>query len=344
MNIETALTTTQSDVLDLRVSNALEFLAKTQMLNGAFNTYVALDKNMEDQCYCYQNNSSFIATYILYSINFSSSKIVKNITDKALLFFMKEMKNPGLWRFFTSEKRVTYFESLVGDPIGIVPDLDDTACVSYALMTNNIPFDSNTNFFLTNRNEQGIFYTWLLNKSSWKDEKDTTVYIVPPKNDICCSVNANILLYLGENNDTKSVCDYLNGIVLNNEEENCNLYYPDKITFYYLLSRAYFNGAYSLEKSKELIISRIKSIQKDDGTFGDVLSTALAVCTMFNFADFNPNVSKAIEYIIHAQAENGSWQKIGFFLDAYRYYGSEELTTAICIEALIRYALSKTSP
>ncbi len=342
MNIET--TTIQSDVLDLRVSNGLEFLAQNQMLNGAFNTYVSLDKNMENQCYRYHNNSSFITTYILYSISFLGNRTVESITKKALVFFIQQMKNPGLWRFFTSEKRVTYFESLVGDTIGLVPDLDDTACVSHALMRNNIPFDSNTKFFLKNRNEQGVFYTWLLDKSSWKDEKDTTVYIVPSKNDICCGVNANILLYLGENNDTKSVCDYLNGIILNNEEENCNLYYPDQITFYYLLSRAYFNGVYSLGKSKKLIISRIKSIQKDDGTVGDVLSTALAVCTLFNFADFDPNVSQAIKYIINAQAENGSWQKIGFFLDAYRYYGSEELTTAICIEALIRYGLSKTSP
>jgi hypothetical protein len=317
------------------ISKALDFLYANQLPYGEFKTYASTDPQMQNK---YNFDSSpTIATFVLYSIGFIDDQRAKEMTRKALNFFLEEMEGPGVWRYWTSRNYKK-----------IDPDLDDTACASYALKVNNIPFKSNLDAILANRNSDGLFYTWLI------DSREA--------NDVDCAVNANVLLYLGENENTKAVCNYLNNLVLNNQEGRCSLYYPDVISFYYMFSRAYFNGVSSLGGSRDTIIHRIISLQRADGSFGSVLSTALAACTLINFKYDGEQLSKAIDYIINNQAEDGSWQKQAFYIGPNRvvvtrngerlifklvpvsimpipvlYYGSEELTTAACIEALSRY-------
>ena len=44
-----------------------------------------------------------------------------------------------------------------------------------------------------------------------------------------------------------------------------------------------------------------------------------------------------LQSLLTAQGEDGSWPRAAFFIDFYGgYYGSEELTTALCLEALAR--------
>lgn len=325
--------------VETSILKSISYLYQNQLHYGEFRSYISPLKDMEGNCQLFLGSSPYITTFILYSISFVEHPKIKEMTQKALGFFLEEMKAPGIWQFFTTNRKLFYFKgAFVRGQGGIMPDLDDTACVSYSLARNNIPFDSNIEIILGNRNERGFFYTWLMG-DEWKDGKDATAYTVPPTNDICCGVNANVLLYLGENEDTKAVVQYLNDVVLSNKEESCSIYFPDKLTVYYLLSRAYFNGISSLKKSRDSIVSKILAIQKDNGSFGDALATALAVCTLLNFQHFDLSIYEAIKFLISAQAENGSWPKSSFFISTCSHYGSEELTTAICIEALERCRL-----
>jgi hypothetical protein len=317
------------------ISKALDFLSLDQLAYGEFQTFVSVDPEMQENCRF--DSSSTITTFVLYSISFIDDQRVKDMTKKALSFFLEEMEEPGVWRYWTSRNHKK-----------IDPDLDDTACASYELRKNNVPFKSNLEVILANRNNEGLFYTWLIDS--------------PEANDIDCAVNANVLLYLGENENTKAVCNYLNNLVSSGQEGHCSLYYPDVFSFYYMFSRAYFNGVPSLAESRDTIINKIIALQRDDGSFGSVLSTALAACTLLNFKYGGEPLNKAIEYIINTQAEDGSWQKQAFYIGPDRvvvtrtgetlifklvpvsimpmpvlYYGSEELTTAVCIEALSRY-------
>ncbi len=323
--------------LKTSISKALDFLYTNQLPYGEFKTCASTNPQMQGSCRF--DSSLFITSFVLYSISFVDDQKANEMTKKALNFFLEEMEGPGVWRYWTSRNHKK-----------IDPDLDDTACVSYALKANNVPFKSNLETILANRNEAGIFYTWLI------DSKEA--------NDIDCVVNADVLLYLGENENTKAACDYLNNIILNGKEDNCGKYCisPDNFSFYYVFSRAYFNGVFCLAKSRDSIIDRIIPLQRSDGSFGSVLSTALAACTLLNLKYDGEQLTKAIEYIINSQAEDGSWQKQAFYIGPNRvtvtregeklifklvpisamplpvlYYGSEELTTAICIEALAKY-------
>jgi len=288
----------------------IDFLYQSQLPYGEFRTYACSDEEMRTDCYF--DSSPFVTTFVLYSINFVDDPKAKDMMEKAIHFFLEEMDSRGLWKYWTSR-----------NDRNINPDLDDTSCISYILVKNRIPFESNLDIILANRDDQGRFYTWVRDPDR--------------ENDIDCVVNANVLLYLGENKDTRETCQYLNKVVSDGQEDSCSPYYPGRLFLYYMLSRAYFNGASCLHTSRDLIVERVISMQEDDGSFGNELSTALAACTLLNFDDHGPSVFEAIEYILGAQAKDGSWPRAVFFLGPAPYYGSEELTTAICIEALVRY-------
>lgn len=297
--------------LEHAISAGIDFLYQNQLPYGEFKTYACSDEEMTTDCYF--DSSPFATTFVLYSTSFVDDPRVKDMKGKAISFFLDEMDSRGLWKYWTSR-----------NDRNINPDLDDTSCISHILLKNEIPFKSNLDVILANRNNQGIFYTWVRDPHR--------------ENDIDCVVNANVLLYLGENEDTKKTCGYLNDIILYNQENSCSLYYPDRLSLYYMLSRTNFNGISCLNTSRDLIVERVISMQKDDGSFGNELSTALAVNTLLNFDYHGPNVLEAIEYILGTQAEDGSWPRAVFYLGP-AYYGSEELTTAISIEALARYQL-----
>ena len=108
---------------------------------------------------------------------------------------------------------------------------------------------------------------------------------------------------------------------------------------YYAVSRAYARGASSLGGAKEAIIEKVLLRSNDDGSFGDELSTACAVCSLVDFEYKGiTRLRDAARYLEERQSADGSWRRIAMFCQPGRYYGSEELTTALCLEALTKVA------
>jgi len=147
----------------------------------------------------------------------------------------------------------------------------------------------------------------------------------------------NALLYLGEGEDKEAAVEYLADIVLNGEDR-CSAFYPNRLSFYYMLSRTYCNDAASLESVRVPVTDRVIRTQDVDGSFGSELLTALAVCTLLNFNQRKSAAHRAVEYLLKAQREDGAWSRTPVFLGPPPYYGSEELTRALCVEALAKYA------
>jgi len=200
--------------------------------------------------------------------------------------------------------------------------------MSFLLRKHGIGFGSNRNTLYRNRNSENLFYTWI------RDPETNN------PNDIDCVVNANVLLYLGENPRTRSVCTYLNDIVARNCELQSSVYYIDEAAVYYAISRAFHEGIRCLEASRDSIVARISSGQEENGSFGDELSTAFSVCTLLNLGESDSTIlSNAASYLIQRQRANGSWVNIAFYVarDASVWWGSEEFTTALCVEALARF-------
>jgi len=273
---------------------------------------------------CKLESCVFSSTIIGYCLMFSNNEKALRILQKIREFLTVEMIYPGIWCYWSSESGST-----------IVPDMDDTCCASFLLRKSH-PYllrGENVILLLRNRNENGLFYTWL-----------NPLPDLEEKNDIDSVVNGNVILYLGEREETKETINFLNRIVLEDREEGTYWYYLNNLALYYMMSRAYFNGARSLHRSADAIIRKVTSMQYQNGSFGDELNTALAISTLmnYNFSD-SAILRKGIEFLLDTQAETGMWKKRAFYAGPRHpsphsvWFGAEALTTALCLEALLRF-------
>jgi hypothetical protein len=228
------------------------------------------------------------------------------------------------------------------------------SCISHILRLNNISFADNTGVILGNKDKAGAFYTWILPRSiqsiflnlktfskSLSHSDQFWTITKTHRDDVCCVVNSNVLLYLGERKETQNCIKYLIEVIQKGEEYENTEFYLHNLSFYYMLSRAYYNGVKSLSAVKTLVTHRVLGFQQSDGSFGDELLTALGVCTLLNFNYLSPRLDQAITFILSKQNSEGDWKRIAMFggKTTQHFFGSEALTTGFCVEALARYRL-----
>jgi hypothetical protein len=333
------------------VQNGLKFLHLGQLPSGEFPSYRSTDPSMkQDREF---DSSPFPTALICFCLSFSESPMAEEMIRKAGEFFLAEMEGQGVWRYWTS--RHPYHRN-------IPPDLDDIACVSSVLERSGVDVPDNRKLILANRNSQGLFYTWLvpralfpLDRSYWsvvlrEALKPVSLYYFwkqneSEPNDIDCIVNANVLFYLGDDEATgKPVADYLMGIVQSEKEACCDKWHLNRFTFYYTISRNYFHGMSSFERVRQTVIDRILCAAAADGMIGEnVLDTALAVCSLQNWRADAGSFARSVEFLLAKQKQNGGWESIPLYYGGPKKYfgwGSEEITTAFCVEALVRFSKS----
>lgn len=354
--------------LNAAITRALDFLSRRQLPYGEFKTYAARNKQFKPARF---DSSPFVTAWVIDCIGHWHGRRVKTMTTRALHFLRAEMEGPGVWRYWSS-RNPTHD--------ALPPDVDDTACISALLRRLQVEFPDNRKYILANQNAQGVFYTWLVARPH--TSKPIARALEPLVNpgayalwsiagfldNVDAAVNANVLYYLGESAATRPTIAHLIDSVQKNRVLEGVSFYPDSLTLYYFLSRAYASGVQSLAKLRDIITGRVLSLQNRRGSFGNELSTALAICTLLNFgqhspsrtrkingatviarsgfcdeaiSDFQPSdisLQKAVEFLLKLQTKNGSWRRLPTFLGPAPYYGSKELTTALCVQALADYS------
>lgn len=315
---------------------AIEFLYHNQLEHGEFRTYAAGNEAMDEDCIF--DSSPFTTSFVLYSLRFYHDVRIQEITARGLNFLRSEMEGKGIWRYWSSHHASHQI---------LPPDLDDTCCISFVLKQHRLTL-ANHEIILANKNRDGLFYTWLAPRADMPPKLMNEIQRVTKADslplfslngtleNVDCAVNANVLLYLGECNEVQAVIAYLKRSVASKELPDTS-YYADSLAFYYLLSRAYLNGIASLDETRSTVLRSVLSRKSPDGSFGNELLTALAVCTWLNFSGPRNQLDDSIAYLMRTQSKGGFWKKIPMWLGPAPYYGSEELTTAFCVEALARY-------
>lgn len=326
------------ELIERAISAAIAFLFSRQVSYGEFRTYAWGDEPGEERPIF--DSSPFVTSLVLYSLGFCHDDRVVAMTRKGLDFLCSEVEGPGLWRYWSSKNERHEL---------LPPDLDDTCNVSFILSRHGRAFPPNRHLILANRNGQGLFYTWMSPRGdSTRELTDAIEPFVNPimtsafkiigaLDNIDCAVNANVLLYLGECRETQAAADYLVDKVLEDNDLNGSSYYLDPLSVYYMLSRARANGAYSLNQTSDPVTNRIVARQSSDGSWGNPLLTALAACTLLNYARPLALIDGAVDYLLRVQRGDGAWAQAAMFAGRSPFYGSEELTTAFCVEALARY-------
>jgi hypothetical protein len=329
------------------ISRGLEFLARHQLRWGQFNIDYAEDRPDLRRWLISADHSPFATSHIVYSLTFSQRPHAKQMINRAIKYFCDEMVGPGLWRHWNKSHPRHSF---------IPPDLDDIACISYLLQQYNIPIPDNKPLFFINRNARGLYYTYLIprlvrtfNLTYWQivlgDLNPGRAYFFwtrtpASRGDVDAVVNANILLYLGERPETQPIIDWLIEIVQTGREASSDSWYLDPFTFYYAVARCYWVGIFQLERVRDLITDRILKTSQPDGRFGEnEMQTALAINTLLSFGMDHQGLQPALSFLIQAQRDYGAWRRYPYYFGGPKrpaWWGSEELTTGLCIEALTR--------
>jgi hypothetical protein len=335
-----------SNGLNAGIRRGIEFLRRSQMPSGEFKVYMSPDLNLERDCVF--DSSPFPAALIAYSLGFAERVEVGDIVDKALGFLLSEMEGPGLWRYWTKQHQ---------SHSTIPHDLDDTACASYVLRRQSIPFPPNLKLILANRTREGLFYTWLTARwplpllpsywrvvlGQWRHPLRLYYFwklLEPTRQDVDCVVNANVLLYVGEAPETRPVIDYLIDVLRRGEGGGGDRWYANHFMLDYAVSRNFHAGISSFGGVRDESVARIVNAIQSDGSVGGVLNTALAACALLYWRSSPPELERAVRFLLAEQRADGSWPRASLYYSGPKKlygWGSEELITGFCLEALLHY-------
>jgi hypothetical protein len=313
--------------LNSGIDKAVRFLAQRQQDYGEIAACRYFNPQLEGTHWL--DSSPFSTTFALHALAFVEHPLAATVRANAARFLLEAMEGVGLWRYWTPRAGLV-----------IEPDLDDTCCASYVLreaLPNQAVTLANQEAILANRHNDGLFKTWLRTEGQ--------------PNDIDYVVNANVLLYLGERPETAAASAALVRLITQQPETHGSHYYVSPFALYYAIARAYDSGVTSLGDCRNVILQRLEAHRHTDGSgWGDPMATALAVCTLAAFRAFEaPGVLTGIRYLLACQQQDGGFERIAFYAGPEPptphcvYWGSEELTTSLCLEAFGRYRQGQTS-
>ena len=313
------------------INSAVSYLRDRQRETGEFTVYTSRQSARMDG-ELIEIPTPFATTFVIHALRHVDHPDARPMTDKACKYIVNMMTPSGVWFYMSDPEQAKQW--------GVVwPDADDTGCCAHALLSNGISppaLANNKPILFEHRDPRGLFLTWLDNKTRpWGNDVDTVVL-------------ANVLLYLGDTPETRPSLDYLNQIIADGAEQDSYLYYLDHLTLYYMITRAMRSGVTRLERSKPAIVERTLRRRERDGGFGSDLQTALAIATLLN-CDARAEVGAAVEALVGRQQPDGSWPSDAFYAAQKLpppgpfvvWWGSAELTTALCLEAIARSAQGK---
>lgn len=311
---------TGADV-DQALERAIAFLARRQLPNGELP---AQRSGQPERCV-------FPTALATHALSFAPGAAA--IHERALNFLAAEVDAHGLWRHWPR-----------GHPEWrqIPPDLDDTSCASAALARGGRAVPNNRELLLSNRNRDGLFFTWKLTAAQLRHPITLAAFFwktVCRPRDLDAVVNANVLHYLGAIPETRPVIVHLVRVLREDLELSCDKWYYNPFVVWYFFSRALHAVA---PEARSLIVPKLLT-----ATPADALDHAMAVCSLLYW-----NNISAVDALIETQLASGAWPSApvyhggrlrrwdGSFAQPEPEspsWGSEELTTAFCIEALARW-------
>jgi hypothetical protein len=341
-----------TEAVEQAINNGIKYLHEHQLPNGEFMCYCSPDDAMQQ--YCVPDSTVFPTSLIISCLlPLKDNEKVKAICSASVNFLTYQMMRGAVWNYFSRWNPLFKF---------LPADTDDTAYASFVLRSLNADFPDNRGVLLSNRNSKGLFYTWYITRNiSQLFGKYKMVHLrefkypinsmkfwfinEAQRNDIDPVVNANILNYLGYDNDTKSIVPFLLETLNKGQESERDKWYRDPIAFYYFFSRNYASVK-ELEPGREIIIDRIFKFFQEDGMVGNsILSSAMALTALVNLGHNDNRMEIMVNYLLTLQHNVGNWDRYIFYYSGpskERGWGSEEITTAQCVEALHKY-ITRTS-
>jgi hypothetical protein len=340
----------QANKLDESITKGVLYLEEHQYPSGEFCCYIAADDPMLGWCI---PESTVFATMVVASclLSLTEHQEVDSMVTKATDYIAGQMHKGGVWPVFSERHPWHHMVPYDADSLAYASALMEARGVQYS-KRSNVPL------LLANRNRQGLFYTWFvlrpglnINRTHWRIgfkeiKQPITSFFFWRVNectraDIDLGINTNVLYHLGDTEHTQPIIEALLQVIAEGREDNCDKWYRNPYNIYYLLSRAYKRGVTSLEPVIKSIVERIQVGAHANGQIGkSILDTAFAITTLLNFGVDSLLTAKAVDFLMEQQGETGEWPRWLFYYGGPKLlqgWGSEELTTSFCLEALSTY-------
>lgn len=301
------------------IRDGLDFLASQVDTNGALH---CIRFNLADSSIPrHFEKPPFISAYCALALESSNEAKARGICSATREYVVKNIEYPGVWRYYRH----------------LPPDLDSTSTCS--LLLENHPWillGRNLRSILSNRDAEGRFMTWLLSPdepevaSSFRIEADPVV-------------NANLIAFLGDCEETKGAQRWLESLISAGKLEGASKWYPHIVTSCYAMSRASIRTGLAFQSVRPSLVDLILGLSDGTGELSDVLQTAQAVSTLYNLDSLDKiDAVHLTELFLDSQGKDGCWPEILAFGDQSLNWGSigqighgsESVTTAFCIEAL----------
>lgn len=295
------------------VERALAFVVRGQLATGLFPTLASRDPELADaRCV----DSVYISTYIVHVLAHAAPTPATTSALAAAAQALAAHGEPGgLWRFFGRAAQ--------NPP----PDFDDTCCALVALHQARLTIDTKVLALLARAAfPSGGYGTW----------------VHPGLNDprrVDAVVNANILYYLAVSGQpTDPLARFLVEFALERQLSKLSAYALSDPPAIYTLMRTFCHGpAPALAPLAARVPPHLLAHQAGDGSFGHELDTALSLTALLDAGHRGEGLEAAGRWLLRRQRPDGGWLARTFFCDFQpTYYGSEELTTALCAEALAK--------
>lgn len=314
--------------IEQAIGLALDRIEKGQLESGGFLSCSSPDQDNFNNAKQYR--TTFITSQVLCCLNTVSegrkyvSKDISILKDKASKFLA--LQRSEFWSLNYWDRSAPE-HSLMPYP----DDLDDTFCALSALYGNQPQLFTGdvlariiTLLTSAEEREGGPYRTWLAKEDSsgqWQD--------------IDLAVNANIASFL---NLHDIELENLNRLIEDaiRQADYTSSYYPKPFPVIYFISRAY-KGAL-----KDCMMNFLSGLREPDLSWGNLLDTALAVCSLLNMGHDPLDLAPSIRSMLSKINIDG-FQALVFCIDPAIsgqtfYAGAPSLTAAYCLEALSGYS------
>lgn len=330
-------------------SHALSWLAERQQPDGHF---VALRTDIDASGAThrvYPDGTPFLTARIIISLDGLATPLAAGIRQRAAPYLSAQPRPWGACHYWERGHHLHQF---------IPADVDDTASVAEALQSLGLDTGDAARLVRRNTDERGLVYTWIVPR--WPPRWCSTTALTllhdlslarlfvfwrrseARRNDIDAVVNAQVATFLGPEATPPAVAEFLIGLAQSRAEDEADKWYHGRCAFYCAASRAFSAGHLQLASLAQPARERLEAIADASGQIGgDVLQTAQALVALVRFGHSgDPIAGRAADYLILSQHRDGGWDHAPYFWGGPLrrvYWGSRELTTAICIEALCSY-------
>lgn len=229
-----------------------------------------------------QEENPFVGALGVMRLGALKNPLVRAILVRTRRFIMDRMEFPGVWRYWPH----------------LPVDMDTSAMCALAASAHPWMLGGqNERLLLLNQDQQGRFLTWIQNNRG------------ESKKDVDAVVNANVIAYLGDIPGTKRAQQWLLWLVREGREKEALHYYWEALDLYAAMAQVRSLHGSAFGASPDFLVSRIQACRRNDGSYGDLLRTALALLSLYSLRALpsRQNLAKSVQNLLDAQREDGGW-------------------------------------